>query len=198
MIEIIVASKNSGKIREIKALLNLEFVRWLTYQDFKEWPVAEETGQNFEENAREKALTLARWSGKLALADDSGLEVDALEGEPGVRSARFAGEKATYAQNNEKLLELLKDVPYEERKARFRCVLVLAESSGKVHLTEGVVEGRISLEPAGQEGFGYDPIFIPNGFDKTLAEFSLEEKNKISHRGQALQKMRDELLKLRR
>lgn len=198
MIEIIIASKNPGKIREIEAFLNLEFIKWLTHEDFKEWPVTREAGQSFEENARKKALTLARWSGKSALADDSGLEVDALGGQPGVRSACFAGKNATYAQNNEKLLKLLSNVPYENRKARFRCILVLAEPSGKDHLTEGVVEGRISLEPAGQEGFGYDPIFIPNGFDKTLAEFSLEEKNKISHRGQALQKMRDELLKLRR
>lgn len=196
MIDIIIASRNAGKIREIKAALDLDFINWLTHKDFKEWPVAEESGQTFEENAKEKALTLAHWSGKLTLADDSGLEVDALSLQPGVRSARFAGEDAGYAANNEKLLKMLDGVPYDRRTARFRCVLALADPDGQVRLTEGVVEGRISLEPSGEEGFGYDPVFIPNGFDRTMAELTIGEKNRISHRGQALRKMRDELRSL--
>jgi XTP/dITP diphosphohydrolase len=191
VIEIAIASRNSDKIREIKAALNLDFVKWLTYEEFPSWPpLPEETGRNFEENARAKALVLARFTGKYALADDSGLEVYVLNGKPGVRSARFAGSKATYEDNNRKLLRLLSNVPYNERLAHFRCVLCLTSPEGDVYLTEGLVEGHISFEPRGRGGFGYDPLFISLGYKKTMAELSLDEKNRISHRGQALRRMK--------
>lgn len=191
MIEIVIASQNADKIREIKAALDLSFVKWLTYEDFPHWPAfPKERGRSFEENAKTKALAVARFSGKHALADDSGLEVHVLNGKPGVRSARFAGRQATYEDNNRKLLRLLSNVPYNERLAHFRCVLCLASPEGDVYLTEGLVEGHISFEPRGKGGFGYDPLFIPLGYTKTMAELSLEEKNRISHRGQALRKMR--------
>lgn len=198
MIEIGIASKNSDKIREIKTALNLDFAKWLTYEDFPDWPaLPEETGRSFEENARVKAVALARFSGRYALADDSGLEVHALNGRPGVRSARFAGPKATYEDNNKKLLRLLSNVSYNERLGHFRCVLCLADPAGDVYFADGLVEGHVGFEPRGRGGFGYDPLFIPLGYRKTMAELSLEEKNRISHRGQALRKMRAVLEKLK-
>jgi XTP/dITP diphosphohydrolase len=188
--EIIIASGNQGKIDEITAALSVPGIRWLTYKDFSNWPEIIETEPDFEGNARKKATLLANYFGKHALADDSGLEVDALGGEPGVLSARFAGEPANTDNNNSKLLELLEGVPYENRTARFRCVIALAAPDGDVKTSEASVEGRIVLKPSGDSGFGYDPLFIPNGHDLTMAELDLKDKNKISHRGLALAKLK--------
>lgn len=190
MTEIIIASNNKGKTDEIKAALSVPGIRWLTYKDFSDWPEIIESAPDFEGNARKKATSLASYFGKHALADDSGLEVDALGGEPGVLSARFAGEPANTDKNNTKLLELLEGVPYEKRTARFRCVIALASPDGEVKTSEASVEGRIVLKPSGDSGFGYDPLFIPNGHDLTMAELDLAEKNKISHRGLALAKLK--------
>lgn len=190
MTEIIIASTNDGKICEIKAALAVKGIRWLTYKDFKNWPEVSETENTFEGNARKKALALASYFGKHALADDSGLEVDVLGGRPGITSARFAGQEANTGKNNRKLLKLMAGVPYEERTARFRCVIALASPDGLLETTEGVVAGHIVLRPSGDKGFGYDPLFIPDGRDKTLAELPLEDKNSVSHRGRALGKMK--------
>jgi XTP/dITP diphosphohydrolase len=188
--DIIIASNNQGKIDEITAALNAPGIRWLTHKDFSSWPEIIETAPDFDGNARKKATLLASYFGKHALADDSGLEVDALGGEPGVRSARFAGEPANTEKNNKKLLDLLEGVPYEKRTARFRCVMALAAPDGNVKTSEASVEGRIVLKPSGSSGFGYDPLFIPNGHDLTMAELDLAEKNRISHRGLALAKLK--------
>lgn len=190
MTDIIIASNNKGKIDEITAALDMSGIRWLTHKDFSDWPEIIESEPDFEGNARKKATSLASYFGKYALADDSGLEVDALGGEPGVLSARFAGEPGNTDKNNEKLLKLLEGVPYEQRTARFRCVIALASPDGDVKSSEASVEGRIVLKPSGDRGFGYDPLFIPNGHDLTMAELDLVEKNKISHRGLAIAKLR--------
>jgi XTP/dITP diphosphohydrolase len=189
MTEIIVATSNEGKIKEIKAALPDLDIKWLTARDFPDWPEVDETEPTFEGNAIKKATTLATYFGKLALADDSGLEVDALDGRPGVLSARFSGPESTADLNNAKLLSELTDIPYEQRKAHFSCVIALADPAGKVETAEGSVSGHIVMHAAGDKGFGYDPLFIPDGHDRTMAELDLQEKNKISHRGRALRKM---------
>jgi len=196
--DIIIATQNEGKIDEIIAALSMPDIRWLTYKDFKDWPEIIESEPDFEGNARKKAITLANYFGKYALADDSGLEVDALSGEPGVLSSRFAGEPPNTENNNVKLLKLLEGVPYEKRTARFRCVIALASPKGDVKASEASVEGRIVLKPSGDSGFGYDPLFIPNGHESTMAELELTEKNKISHRGLALGKLRGAIESLAR
>lgn len=190
MTEIIIASTNDGKIREIISAMGTTDIRWFTYNDFPDWPQIEESAPTFEGNARKKAVSLATYFNKLALADDSGLEVDALDGRPGVSSARFAGSRADTDRNNAKLLEMLKDVPYEKRTARFRCVMALASPDNSIEIAEGLVQGHIVLKPSGDKGFGYDPLFIPTGHDRTMAELDLVEKNRISHRGQAIAKMK--------
>jgi XTP/dITP diphosphohydrolase len=184
--EIIIASSNRGKIEEITAACADSGIKWLTRDDFDDWPEIEETEPTFEGNARKKAETLAAYFHKLALADDSGLQVDSLNDQPGVTSARFSGLEATADTNNAKLLALLDGIPYEERTARFICIMVLAGPSGVIETTVGTVKGHIVMKPSGEKGFGYDPLFIPIGHDHTMAELSLEEKNRISHRGQAL------------
>lgn len=191
MIEIVIATSNEGKIKEIVAALPDADVKWLTAGDFEDWPEVEETEPTFEGNARKKAATLAAYFGKLALADDSGLEVDALDGRPGVLSARFSDPDATAERNNAKLLAELADVPYEERTARFHCITALADPAGGVETTEGSIAGHIVMRPSGDKGFGYDPLFIPIGYDRTMAELDIAEKNKISHRGRALREMAD-------
>jgi XTP/dITP diphosphohydrolase len=148
----------------------------------------DEVGESLEENARLKATTLARESQLLTLADDSGLEVDALGGEPGRLSARYAGEGASDKDRVNYLLSRLEDVPAEKRSARFRCVIAIATPDGKVELCSGECRGVITPEPRGEEGFGYDPIFYLPGLGKTMAELTLEEKNRVSHRGRAVRK----------
>ena len=155
----------------------------------------EETVTSFEENAQLKATALARESGLLTLADDSGLEVDALNGEPGVLSARYAGEGASDIERINYLLAKLKDVPGDKRTARFRCVIAIASPDREVESCSGECQGFISTEPRGHNGFGYDPIFYLPEFGKTMAELSIEQKNQISHRAQAAEKARKILMK---
>ncbi len=192
--QLVLATNNQDKIREIKHLLDDLPVTILTRDDFLEFPDIEETGQTLEENAALKAHAVAEFCNLPALADDSGLEVDALNGAPGVFSSRYAGEDATYADNNRKLLEQLKGVPKEKRTACFRCVIAIDWADGTTDTVEGVAEGYIAEDIAGNEGFGYDPVFFYPPKGKRFSEMTLEEKNLVSHRGQALQKARDVII----
>ena len=192
--KLVLATRNRGKIAEIRELLEGLGIELLTLEDFPDVPEVVEDGETFEANARKKAKIVAQCTGLPALADDSGLEVDALKGAPGVRSARFAGDHATYTQNNEKLLRLMKDAPWEKRTARFRCVLALAFPDGAVQTLEDTCEGRITEQPQGENGFGYDPLFFFPDLGKTFARISRSEKGKISHRGRALRRLKKALV----
>ncbi len=172
-------------MREYRSLLRDLPVTLLTLAEAGINIVVSEAGETLEENARLKAMTLAAESGLDALADDSGLEVDALGGEPGPLSARYAGEGATDRERVSYLLKRLEGVPRERRTARFRCVIAVAKPEGRVELCSGECPGVITLEPVGSEGFGYDPVFYVPELGKTMAELSLEEKNQLSHRGKA-------------
>lgn len=190
---LILATKNKGKVEEIKKVME-EFpeIEVIGCEDgYVRAPEVVEDGENFYENAYKKAMTLAKYTGKLTLADDSGLEVDTLEGHPGVLSARFAGEDGNDEANNQKLLKMLEGVPQEKRTARFKCVIVLADWEGEVARAEGVCEGVILEEYRGKNGFGYDPLFYLPELGKTMAELSLEEKNQVSHRARALSQMKE-------
>jgi len=185
MRKLLVATTNRGKAdeyRELLAGLDFDLLRLDQAGITQE---AEEEHATFEENARSKAVFYADLSGLLTLADDSGLEVDALGGEPGVRSSRYAGDNATDADRVNFLLNKLMDVPLSARQARFRCAIAIAEPHGRVWLTEGECAGGIALEPKGENGFGYDPIFYVPEHGKTIAELSPSVKNSISHRGRA-------------
>jgi XTP/dITP diphosphohydrolase len=182
---ILLATANEGKVREFRMLFKDLPVRLVGLRDAHVTEEIEETGATFEANARLKAETYARLSGLWALADDSGLEVDALGGEPGVRSRRYAGTDATDAQLVQYLLRKLRGVPVERRQARFRSVIAIASPEGVQHMVEGECRGVIAFEPRGTEGFGYDPIFYLPEKGKTLAELPLNEKNQVSHRGRA-------------
>lgn len=188
--QLVLATNNKDKIREIKLLLDDLPVTVLTADDFLEFPDPEETGATFEENARLKANVIAEFTGHAALADDSGLEVDALNGAPGVYSSRYAGEDGSYKNNNRKLLQELQGVPHEKRTARFRCVIAIDWGDGETEVCEGKAEGFITEDVAGREGFGYDPVFFHPPANKRFSEMTLEEKNRISHRGLALQAAR--------
>ena len=184
------ATGNSGKIGEIRALLSGLDMEVLTGDDLEGWPDLEEKGDTFEENAASKALTLSRWAAIHALADDSGLEVKALGGRPGVMSARYAGRQGDDAANIARLLREMEGVAPESRGARFVCVLVLASPAGETIEVREACEGSITSAPRGERGFGYDPVFVPQGLDRTMAELPLEKKNAISHRGKALRRLR--------
>lgn len=189
---LVLATRNQGKVREISrwfASLDLEIK---SVADFPNAPEVEEDGHTFRENAVKKAETISRFLQLPCLADDSGLEVDALAGKPGVYSARFAGPDATDEDNNQKLLTLMQDIPFGERTARFRSVLALAfpEENRATITAEGIVEGHILSEPRGTGGFGYDPLFFLPQLKKSMAELTAEEKNQISHRGNALRELR--------
>ena len=180
-----IATKNLGKIREIFEICDDWPVRWAAAGG-PYWPGVEETGDSYVENALLKARSLAGTVGIPTIAEDSGIEVDALGGGPGLRSARFAGDSATDQENLELLISRIRDVEEEARTARYRCVAVCAWPGGEEVSAEATCEGSLILEPRGTGGFGYDPIFVPGGFDRTMAELSPEEKNAISHRGKAL------------
>jgi XTP/dITP diphosphohydrolase len=186
---LVLATRNHGKVRELTALLEPFALQIKTVDDFPGCPEVVEDGTTFEENARKKAEEIARFLHIPALADDSGLEVKGLAGQPGIRSARFAGPQATDHENNEKLLNLLQGATEEERCARFRCVLALALPQGVTYTFEGSLHGQIVLDERGQHGFGYDPIFFLPERNQTLAELSKEEKNQISHRAMAIAQM---------
>ena len=224
MTTLIIATRNAHKVEEIRAILGPSF-DLVTLRDFPHAPAVVEDANTFAGNATKKAVELARWlsvqdsrgafqGSAFVLADDSGLEVDALRGAPGVHSARFAALEAgqpqgnsSDAENNAKLLRLLKDVPAEKRSARFRCVIALTpvlpvertnsspacaadEHELQTELFDGRCEGQIRFSPTGAKGFGYDPLFVPDGFNESFAELGEEVKNRISHRARALEKLR--------
>ena len=211
MTTLLIATRNAHKVGEIQAILGAQF-RCLTLKDFPDAPPVVENAETFAGNATKKAVELAKWlaqteSGKqkaesrnfFVLADDSGLEVDALNGAPGVHSARFAAldktENSHDADNNAKLLRLLKDMPLEKRTARFHCVIALVEirpPSSILHpqIFDGACEGRIQFAASGGGGFGYDPLFVPDGFKESFAELGEDVKNQLSHRAKALAKLK--------
>ncbi|MBQ6713634.1 MAG: XTP/dITP diphosphatase [Selenomonadales bacterium] len=190
MKRIVLATKNKGKIKEMRELLAPMNIEVLSLADFSPVDDAEENGATFAENAMLKARYYFAHTGTLCLADDSGLEVDALGGRPGVYSARYSGEDATDAANNAKVLREMEGIEKDKRTARFRCAMALV-GEGIELTTDGTCEGALLTEERGQGGFGYDPIFYVPKFDRTLAEMSSEEKNSISHRGAAVRKMAD-------
>jgi XTP/dITP diphosphohydrolase len=194
---VVIASTNPGKIAEVRQIMAGLPLVLLTSDDVGGWPEIEETGDTYLANALLKARAVAAVTGKAALADDSGIEVDALDGAPGVRSARFSGEQASDEDNNAKLIESLDGVPSERRGARYRCVAVLVTPDGEEIAGIGSCEGRIGFEPRGTGGFGYDPWFIPERESRTMAELTAEEKHAISHRGKALRGLADKLRDLR-
>lgn len=192
MIELLVATKNQGKLAEVRAFLTSLPLKIISLSDLGAWPEVIEDGASFEANAVKKARALARYSGLLTLADDSGLEVDALKGAPGVHSARYSGADANDRRNNEKLLAQLAGVAEEKRSARFVCVLALCapDVSGRKEWTmREQCDGRIAFSPQGNYGFGYDPLFFYPPLGKTFGEIDRETKATVSHRGKALKKM---------
>lgn len=195
---LVMATRNAGKVREMAELLKDLGVRLLSLNDFPEIPEIPELGATFAENAAAKASTVARLTGLPALADDSGLEVDALAGRPGVFSARYAqdrtgGRTPTDEDNWRKLLDEMRQVPPEKRQARFVCEIALAWPDGRLLTTRGELAGAIAPEPRGAGGFGYDPVFWLAEYQATVAELDLAVKNRISHRGRALQQLKDRL-----
>ncbi|HET9200857.1 MAG TPA: RdgB/HAM1 family non-canonical purine NTP pyrophosphatase [Dehalococcoidia bacterium] len=184
MPEIVVATNNAGKVVEFRELLGESGLTVITPGDLGYEFEVDETGRTYVENARLKAREALRLTGLPSLGDDSGIEVDALDGAPGLRSARYAGEGANDRDNRELLLSQLDGV--NERSARFRCLLVLAFTAADEHVFEGVCEGEIARREAGDLGFGYDPIFVPEGYEQTMAELAPKVKNRISHRGRAV------------
>ncbi|MFC2010669.1 RdgB/HAM1 family non-canonical purine NTP pyrophosphatase [Chloroflexota bacterium] len=187
--KLLLATNNQAKVYEYKSLLQNLPVQLVTLAEQGIVTVVDEVGESLEENARLKATLLAAESQLLALADDSGLEVDALGGEPGRLSARYAGEGASDRDRVNYLLSRLKNVPWEKRSACFRCVIAMATPSGEVKLCSGECWGFITFEPCGDQGFGYDPVFYLPELGKTMAELPLETKNQVSHRGQAARKV---------
>jgi XTP/dITP diphosphohydrolase len=186
----VVATGNRHKVEEIRAMLADLPVTVRPLADFPGAPEVVEDGATYRENALKKARSAAKFTGKPALADDTGLEVDALGGQPGLYAARFAGEGCTFQDNVRKLLLLLKGVPSPRREARFVCVIALVDPTGREQVVEGELRGRITESQAGSGGFGYDPVFYVPAVGKTLAELTAEEKNRISHRRRALDKAR--------
>jgi XTP/dITP diphosphohydrolase len=194
-----VATGSPHKLDELRELLDLPRIDLLSLADLGLAGDAPEDGDTFEENARFKSLWYARLSGLPTIADDSGLEVDALDGRPGVRTRRFAGDDASDEQNNSHMLSVLDEVPPERRTARYRCVLAYAEPNEVLEVTNGTLEGRIALEARGEGGFGYDPIFEPADEPvggRTVGQLTPAQKNAISHRAEAAREMRRRLLRL--
>jgi XTP/dITP diphosphohydrolase len=196
--KILVATRNQGKVAEIRSLLQDMSIRFLSLNSFPELPDVLEDGETFEENALKKARVMALATGIAALADDSGLCVDALNGRPGVLSARHAGKGASDEKKCARILEEMKDVPDPLRTARFICVLALVAPNGEEELFRGLCEGRIIREMRGASGFGYDPIFYHPESELTFAEMDREAKNRVSHRGRALWELRNYLTQLPR
>lgn len=195
MDKIIFATGNAGKMKEIREILKDLDVEVLSMKEAGIQADVEENGKNFQENAIIKAREIMKISGEVVLADDSGLEIDYLNKEPGIYSARYMGEDTSYRIKNANLIERLQGVPDEKRTARFVCVIAAAFPDGTVETTEGTIEGRIGYEEKGENGFGYDPIFYVPEFGCTTAELTGEQKNQISHRGKALEAMKEILRK---
>jgi XTP/dITP diphosphohydrolase len=190
LVSLLVSTKNMHKMREIRAILGPSF-RVSDLSTLATMPEIEETGETFEDNATLKAVAVSQIYDGWVIADDSGLEVDALGGAPGVHSARYSGEEATDAGNNALLLKSLESVRGKDRRARFRCVIVLARAGRKVAVFSGAVEGTIVNQPKGTAGFGYDPLFVPQGFCETFGQLPAVTKNRLSHRALALERLRD-------
>ena len=195
MKRIIFATSNEGKMREIRSIMENSGYRVVSLKEAGISIEVEENGTTFEENAIIKASTIAKATGELVLADDSGLEVDYMDKAPGVYSARFLGEDTDYVIKNNYILEKLQGVPKEERSARFVCVIALSYPDGTCITRRGTIEGYIGYEIRGENGFGYDPIFMVDEYNKTTAELSIEEKNQISHRAKALRAIKEQLAK---
>ena len=192
MIQLLVATTNPGKFAEVEAYLKHLPLEILSLKGLERFPAVNENGATFEENALKKARTLAQFSHLLTLADDSGLEVDALNGAPGIYSARYSGAEGNDDRNNEKLLDALRDVPWEKRTARFVCALALCDPRGgglKAWTVRASCEGRIAFAIKGANGFGYDPVFFYPPLGKTFGEIAREIKATVSHRGKALEKV---------
>jgi XTP/dITP diphosphohydrolase len=194
---LLIATRNQNKFAEIEKILKLSEFKLKSLNNFKDIPQIKENKDTFKGNAIKKARELSQITGLLSLSDDSGLQVDALAGKPGVYSSRFSGSGSNDQKNMEKLLLELKYVPEDRRSAQFVCWVALADKTNILATTSGVCKGKIAMEPFGDKGFGYDPVFIPAGFDKTFAELGIKLKNKISHRVKALNKMKEEILRLR-
>lgn len=193
--QIVLATRNAGKLAEIREILSDLPVEWVSLQNYPDCPEVAEDGSTYLENARQKARIIAAHCQAWALADDSGLEVETLDWEPGVYSARYAGEPGDDAKNNQKLLRELAGIPEEGRRAVFRCTMVLAHPDGREFVTTGELWGEISFQVRGEKGFGYDPLFLLPETGRTLAELGPTEKNRISHRTLALAKLRDVIKK---
>lgn len=191
----IAATRNKGKLKEISEILRDFPWNVISMEDEGMNQDIEEYGSSFEENAMIKAKEVFKMTGEIVMADDSGLEVDCLNGQPGIYSSRFAGEGATDQDKNNKLLKLMQDVPWEKRTARFVCVIAVILSETEAFTVRGVCEGYIAFKPDGENGFGYDPLFFLPEYNMTTARMNSEEKHKISHRGKALRSMVEELKK---
>ncbi|HHV29248.1 XTP/dITP diphosphatase [Acetivibrio mesophilus] len=195
MRKFVIATKNSGKLKEIEEILEGMNFEVVSMEEVGVTQDIEESGSTFEENALIKAREVYKACGEMVMADDSGLEVDYLDGAPGIYSSRFAGEGASDADRNNKLLSLLKDVPFEKRKARFVCVIAVILSNEEYFTVRGTVEGYIGFEPRGNNGFGYDPLFFVPEYNMTSAQMEPSKKHEISHRGKAIRMMLEELKK---
>ncbi len=194
--QIVIASRNKKKIEELRRILQGLPIEILSVDDFPHLEEVIEDGNSFEENALKKARYVYQTTGLPALADDSGLEVEALGGKPGVFSARYAGKNATDEENVKKLLIEMKEIPEDKRNARFVCCIAFVSSKGEEKVFWGYAKGKITREPRGKLGFGYDPVFIPEGYKLTFAELLPEEKDRLSHRRKALDKLKKYLVKL--
>ena len=195
MTDIIFATGNEGKVKEINMILADGQIQVHTMQEAGITIEIEENGNSFEENAMIKAKEVAKHTNAIVLADDSGLEIDYLNGEPGIYSARYMGEDTSYRIKNQNLIDRLAGVPDEKRSARFVCVIAAVFPDGEVVTTRGVMEGMIGYQEAGENGFGYDPVFFLPEYDMTSAQLDAEKKNEISHRGKALRAMKQEIAK---
>lgn len=191
---LLLATRNEGKKMELQEMLNDISISVINLHDIPSLPEVVEDGNTFQENAEKKARETAKATGYWCLADDSGLVVDALNGQPGIYSARFAGAEASDEDNNQKLLDLMKDIDEPERTARFMCCMALSTPEGETLVVEDYCEGIILRQPVGEQGFGYDPLFMPRGYNQSMAQLSRQEKNLISHRGKALNRMKPILI----
>ncbi len=198
MLDVVIATRNRHKVKELTSLLRVPGIRWHALTEFPEVGAIRETGKTFKANAVRKARAVARATSALALADDSGVEVDALGGAPGIRSARFAGAHGNDQANNDKLLRALRGLPVRRRGARYRCVLALASPTRLIARAHGTWRGRVAERPKGRRGFGYDPIFVVPRFGKTVGELSGRLKARLSHRAQAARRLRPVLERLAR